>query len=417
MVREQAATFRIGRQVIRTYRDAVLRYAMWTVRQRRYRALVVLMLGVAVGCAVAGTWQVSRYQQSVRDNDALLRNAHAAATPLTTDLVAVVGLGPAPAGDAVRFRTVTVTGRYLDLAPEFVGNQTVNGVDGYDVLAHLQTSQGVLLVIRGFVAGSTTSGAPPPTIPAVPPGVVSLVGRLENESNSADQAGRLPNGEIASINAVEQSHRLGQPVYQAYLELRSAQPGTSGLTALPGPDLSNPAGGAYEWQHLAYVVQWYVFGLLALAAPFAMGRRDVREAQRRYLGTDTRVRELGGEAAGSEQPGQSLTSAQNAVAVHGSSTVVLSDSPTVALRRRAQRLADRYGTSLGPGDGDEPLVSALGQVEQSPRPIRNSRQTPHRSEGDQFHASYNDYLWQLALADGATPSVEPDDGGDTPGPH
>jgi hypothetical protein len=33
--------------------------------------------------------------------------------------------------------------------------------------------------------------------------------------------------------------------------------------------------------------------------------------------------------------------------------------------------------------------------------IPNSATSPARSDGDRYHASYNDYLWQLALADSA----------------
>src|SRR5262249_5765248 len=51
-------------------------------------------------------------------------------------------------------------------------------------------------------------------------------------------------------------------------------PGTSGLVAIPDPDLSNPAGGAIEPQHLAYVIQWFLFAALALAAPIVMAPAD-----------------------------------------------------------------------------------------------------------------------------------------------
>jgi hypothetical protein len=36
-----------------------------------------------------------------------------------------------------------------------------------------------------------------------------------------------------------------------------------------------------------------------------------------------------------------------------------------------------------------------------------SSQGPVRAQGDAFQSSYNDYLWELALADGATPTVQP----------
>ncbi|HKC29785.1 MAG TPA: hypothetical protein VKB75_17350, partial [Jatrophihabitans sp.] len=39
-------------------------------------------------------------------------------------------------------------------------------------------------------------------------------------------------------------------------------------------------------------------------------------------------------------------------------------------------------------------------------PVRDSAAIPHRA-GDAYHGSYNDYLWQLALADGEAPDVLP----------
>jgi hypothetical protein len=36
-----------------------------------------------------------------------------------------------------------------------------------------------------------------------------------------------------------------------------------------------------------------------------------------------------------------------------------------------------------------------------------SSQGPMRGQGDAFHSSYNDYLWQLALADASAPTVHP----------
>ena len=81
----------------------------------------------------------------------------------------------------------------------------------------------------------------------------------------------------------------------AYLTLSGRQAGNAGLTVLPAPDLSNPAGGAVEPQHLAYIVQWYLFALLALAAPFAVARSEVREARRTYLGIDPDAGDFGAE--------------------------------------------------------------------------------------------------------------------------
>ncbi len=45
-----------------------------------------------------------------------------------------------------------------------------------------------------------------------------------------------------------------------------------------------------------------------------------------------------------------------------------------------------------------------------------SSQGPVRAQGDAFQSSYNDYLWQLALADGAAPPVHPPTRSATPEP-
>jgi cytochrome oxidase assembly protein ShyY1 len=404
----------------------VLRTALWTLRQPRYAALAALMLALALICVAAGTWQISRFEQSVRDNDALDRNAHAAAVPLTTALVPIVNHGPAPGRDAIRFRTVTASGSYIADAQEFVREESLNGTSGYYVLNPLRTATGVLLVVRGFVADNGKS-TPPATITAPPSRPVQITGRLQTTGTKDDAARELSDGEIESINPAEQTARLGAPVYATYVTLNANQPGTSGVTVLPDPDLSNPAGGAVEPQHFAYIVQWYLFALLALAAPFAMGRSEVREAQRRFLGIDPRNDELGIEPGSEQDPRLQLTAGMPSggeVAIGNSGTVVRPGEPTAEQWQRAAQLADRYGRSLGLGHAAPADQAAPSARTGKAPPIdhedtaRNSAIRPHRSY-DAFHGSYNDYLWQLALADGATtPTISvPEDESYVPGPR
>ena len=363
------------------------------------------MFVIALGCLAAGTWQVSRYQQKVRDNHALTRNAHAASVPLTTALVPMVSPGPSPSREAIRFRTVTVSGTYLPGAPQFLRNQSLNGVNGYYVLSHLDTSAGVLLVVRGFVAANGNTGAPPATITGPPPGVVQIAGRLQTPDTRTDAQARLPNGELETINPAEQAARLGRPVFDAYVTLNANQPGTAGVSALPGPDLSNPAGGAVPPQHLAYIVQWYLFALFALAAPFVIARHEVREARRRFLGVDPDEVQL------DDQPERAALPAPSGapIAVRSGGTVARAGESEQW--KRAAQLADRYGRSLGPdaeagGAPVSPRRRAGRKPVVGPYELPNSATTAQHPHGDDYHSSYNDYLWQLALADGATPPVE-----------
>lgn len=392
----------------------VVRFALWTLRQRRYAKLVPVMVAIALICVAAGTWQVDRYKQNVNDNRVLRANAHAPSSPLSTSLVPVAGSGAAPGRDAIRYRSVTVQGQYLHSREQFLNGQTLGGRDGFWVVDPLRTRDAVLPVVRGFVA-ATTSGAVPGHVAAPPAGTVTVVGRLQTASTSPDHATTLRHNEIATINPASQAARLGSPAYQAYLTADAHQPGTTGLRAVGGPELSNPAGGAVAPQHLAYVIQWYLFALLALAAPFAMARHEVRETRQRFLGIDagaeqfdaqfddaqSAVEQFDGDGRRSLEPGTS----HGALAVRSRGELTRPDGISAEGWQRAVALADRYGRSFGLEDQQSPRRSQRRQPVASPAgPLTDSASGVHRS-ADSYHAEYNDYLWQLALADGQLPDV------------
>jgi cytochrome oxidase assembly protein ShyY1 len=384
-----------------------LRLAVWTVRQPRYAALTGAMTILAIVCVIAGTWQLQRYQRSVRINDAIQSNAQAAAAELSAVTVNLTGQGAVPSHEALDYRTVDAVGSFLPRPAEFVRYESVDNVNGFWVLGSLRTPDGILLVVRGFVAAAST-GAPPATVSPAPVGSVRIVGQLRAADTSAEHLSS-DGGQVSleSINATQQSARLGAPVYQAYLTLNPGEPGTAGLTPLGAPDLSNPAGGAPPWQHLAYIIQWYLFALIALGAPFAICRRELREAGRRYLGVDTGTQELGADAASDPL---SLTSGDGTGV---SATGVLATRPVGSLVRteriveartsRAERLADRYGRSLGPAGARAPDLARAVARDVEARAAAIS--TPARS--DPYHDSYNDQLWLLALADGNIPEFDP----------
>jgi hypothetical protein len=257
---------------------------------------------------------------------------------------------------------------------------------------------------------------------ATPPsGRRRITGRLAASSGSADRFGK---DEVSAIDAQQEAQRLGAPVYQAYLALNPGQPGSAGLRPLPGPTLSNPTGGASEWQLLSYVVQWYVFAALALAAPFLFARAEIRAARRRFLDFDP-------DGVDADVPHGALGPAAGAttgtdLAVRGRGTLATLSNVDAGVRRRAARLADRYGLSLGPdADSDKDAVAErafdqpvdpasagprrrIGGVPDLPDPPRDvhTRSSAGLSRSpDAYHGSYNDYLWLLALADGEAPDA------------
>jgi cytochrome oxidase assembly protein ShyY1 len=284
----------------------VLRTTLATLRQPRYAALSVAMAIVALACVGFGTWQIVRFDDKVHANDALRANAHAAPVPVS-DVLPLVGRGSVSA-DEVRFRTVTATGSYDASRQTLVRLRSVGERNGFYVLTPMTTRTGTLLVVRGFVPAGG-NGAPPASIAAPPSGPVTVRARAQDGETRHDLVAGIPAGQLASINPAAQASRLGTSVYDGYAELLKGQPGTAGLTPIPAPGLSNPAGGAVEPQHFAYIIQWYLFAVLALAAPFAMARAERRD-------------QAGGRAA--DQAGSAPA------------------APTED-ERRAAKLADRYG--------------------------------------------------------------------------
>ncbi|MEO9139122.1 MAG: SURF1 family protein [Jatrophihabitans sp.] len=241
-----------------------------TLRQPRYAMLGALMLIVAIACGAAGTWQIVRFEDKRHENDHLRTNADLT-TADVAEVLPVVGQGPTPELKDVEFRTVSATGVYQGATQSLVRGRSIDGQIGFLVLTPLRTSGPTLLVVRGFIAQTSEQIS---TIPDVPSGAVTVTVRARSPETRSDLSAVLSNRQVQSINPTQQARRLGVDVFNGYGELEPGQPGSDGLTTLPRPDLSNPAGGALEPQHFAYVIQWYLFALLALAAPFAMARAE-----------------------------------------------------------------------------------------------------------------------------------------------
>ena len=122
----------------------------------------------------------------------------------------------------------------------------------------------------------------------------------------------------------------------------------------------------FDLQNFGYALQWWTFTAFALF----LWLRAMRDARR----------PLGQSLGGSRLFVRPRESANDGVALPGSqpaSYVGLADLVVLPDDASAEPL--RYHGYLMP----------------------NSETTPARSEGDAYHASYNDYLWQLGQADAA----------------
>jgi cytochrome oxidase assembly protein ShyY1 len=244
------------------------------------RVLALVLLGLVLGgaCGAAGVWQWHRFGQKKTADDELRAAAAQPAAPV--DEVLRPGR---TVDDTLRFRTITATGRYDGAQQVLVRQRQVNDTPGFLVITPLRTASGrTLFVDRGFIP-ATGAATLTPSVPDPPAGQVEVTARVLPSEPGGLGAG-LPERQIERIDVPALAARDGgTPAYPVFGDLISSTPAQQGLTPLPPPDLSNPAGGAYVAQHLAYVVQWFLFSAFALAGPVILLLLD-RRARRREPG-------------------------------------------------------------------------------------------------------------------------------------
>lgn len=244
----------------------------------------VVVLGVVVLFANLGLWQLRRLDE-VRGRNALV------ATRLSSPpqpLEAVLGA----AGDdpqAVVFRRVTVSGRYLTDQELLLGPRSRAGRPGYHVLTPLDTGGGrVLLVDRGWVPYELDE---PPVRQAAPPdGQVRIDGILLESPPPPRFAPQLPaRGRLDLVPRVDVRRlqvQFDPPLYPLYLQLWDQVPAQPDLPlAAPPPELD-------EGNHLSYAIQWFLFAVVGLVGYAALLYRTAREQDADGALAPTRVPEV-----------------------------------------------------------------------------------------------------------------------------
>jgi cytochrome oxidase assembly protein ShyY1 len=237
-------------------------------------ALISLGLVLGAACGAAGVWQWHRFGEKKTADDEL----RAAAARPTAPVDEVLTAGRV-VDDTVRFRTVSVTGRYDGTRQVLVRQRQIDDTPGFLVITPLRTTSGrTLFIDRGFMP-ATGAATLTPTPPDPPAGTIQVVARVLPSETGGLGTG-LPDRQIERIDVPALAAKDGVPTYPAFGELISSTPPEQGLAPVPAPDLTNPAGGAYVAQHLAYVVQWFLFSGFALAGPVILLMLD-RRARRR----------------------------------------------------------------------------------------------------------------------------------------
>jgi len=238
-----------------------------------------VVVAVAVGvCATLGLWQLDRRSERRAENERVKdRIEHP--VPLPADGFT------AGSTAGLRYRGVSVTGRY-DQAHEFlVRYRSREGLPGYGVITPLVTPDGAVLVDRGWVPLDwgerwPVSDAAPPTGEVRVDGWLAAPHRSRVEPTAPSPATGKP-GLVADVAAPQLRPLLP---YDRLYELTLVADGPTDRFPAPVglPDIS-------EGPHLSYAFQWFCFGAIALIGWIALvvsaGRGRSASARRRRAAT------------------------------------------------------------------------------------------------------------------------------------
>ncbi len=181
----------------------------------------------------------------------------------TVALLSVAQPNQALSNDALN-RIVQAQGTYLAnlQAPN---QEDVNGKIGTWLVGILQVEDsGKIAIVRGTYADSLP----------IPRESIQVVGRLM-PSQINNKYGEVKSGFLPRIDSALLLSEFGSDFFDGYIIAQSERPEV-GIERVPSPIPVIKVSGFY-WQHISYVVVWWLMGLLALALPFI---RSKSESQR-----------------------------------------------------------------------------------------------------------------------------------------
>lgn len=174
-----------------------------------------------------------------------------------------------PLSTSAMNRIVTIRGSYLDnlRAPNQVD---ANGRVSTWVVGVLQVAgSGKIAVVRGSEpfteAGRSGTGTEAEK--------VEVVGRLM-PSQINNKFGEVETGVLPRIDSALLLTEYGSDFFDGFVIARSENP-DSGAQLVPSPIPQVKVAGFY-WQHISYVIVWWLMALLALALPFLRSRSAER---------------------------------------------------------------------------------------------------------------------------------------------
>lgn len=221
------------------------------MRNRKKIGVVLLTIFFAVIFFRLGVWQLDRARL-------LQELAKPQQEKAVVELLSVAKPNEALDIDALN-RVVTFRGKLLAnlKAPnqeDATGKKSTWVVGIYEVLG-----SGKVAVVRG-VSGNVKA-----------PGTkeIEVIGRLF-PSQINNKFGEVESGILPRIDSALLLSDYGSDFFDGYIIAKSETP-ESGLITVPSPMPVIKVAGFY-WQHISYVVVWWLMGLLTLALPFLRSR-------------------------------------------------------------------------------------------------------------------------------------------------
>lgn len=219
---------------------------------RQKIALVFLAIFFALIFFRLGIWQLDRARL-------MQEIAKPQAERPTISLTSVAQPNQSLETDALN-RIVTLRGKYIGhaIAPN---QEDSEGRTGTWLVGIFQVDgSGKIVIVRGIAD----------RIPAVTDTEVEVVGRLV-PSQINNKFGEVKPETLSRVDSALLLSEYGSDFFDGFVLARSENP-ESGVVKVPSPIPQVKVAGFY-WQHISYVVIWWLFALLALAAPFIRSKR------------------------------------------------------------------------------------------------------------------------------------------------
>ena len=225
----------------------------------RWIPFVVMLLLVALGVSLA-QWQQHRGDEKVARAARLEAGNLAAPLALTA-----APLLPADA-QAIEYRRVTVTGRFVPAWTVYLDNRPYKGQAGFHVLTPFQIDGSAMhvLVAQGWLPRNNAERTRIPEY-ATPTGTVTITGIARLNAGHVMELGTAP---ALAPHAIVQNADIGQVArasglaLQPFLLEQTADPAAApAASTLPVRDWPAPDLGADK--HRGYAFQWYALALMA----------------------------------------------------------------------------------------------------------------------------------------------------------